>query len=117
MNILLDLTTILTNLQIPFEAGHYSGVPPDEYVVIIPLADSFALAADNLPQVDEQEARLAIYSKNNFYPLRDKITKSLLKHNFTITDRRYIGFESQTKYHHAAIDVAKTYQYENESEG
>ena len=28
---------------------------------------------------------------------------------FTITDRRYIGYESDTKYHHIAIDVAKHY--------
>ena len=112
MNILTDLTELLTNLQIPFEAGHYSGVPPDEYVVIIPLADSFDFAADNQPQVDVQETRLAIYSKNNYYPLRDKIMKRLLAEGFTITDRRYIAFEPQTKYHHAAIDTAKSYEME-----
>jgi len=114
MNILSDLTALLTNINVPFEAGHYSGVPPDEYVVIIPLADSFDFAADNLPQADVQEARLAIYSKNNYYPLRNKITKRLLARDFTITDRRYIGFESDTKYHHAVIDTAKSYDVESE---
>ena len=114
MNILSELTALLTDLKIPFEAGHFSGVPPDEYMVIIPLADSFDLAADNLPQADVQEARLAIYSKNNYYPLRNKVTARLLDEDFTISDRRYIAFEADTKYHHAVIDVSKTYEYESE---
>jgi len=112
MNILSELTALLTNMNVPFEAGHFSGVPPDEYVVIIPLVDSFALAADNLPQADIQEARLAIYSKDNYYPLRNRLTKALLGSDFTISDRRYIGFEADTKYHHAAIDIAKPYEVE-----
>ena len=110
MNVLSDLSAILTNLCIPFEAGHYGGVPPDEYVVIIPLADSFELSADNMPQVDVQEARLAIYTKGNFYPLRNQITDTLLMEGFTVTDRCYIGFEPETEYHHAAIDVAREYK-------
>ena len=114
MNILSDLTALLADVNVLFEVGHYSGVPPDEYVVIIPLADSFDLAADNLPQADVQEARLAIYSKNNYYPLRNKIAKRLLAQDFTITDRRYIEFETTTKYHHAVIDTAKTYDVESE---
>ena len=116
MNILSELSSLLTELDVPFEAGHYSGVPPDEYIVIIPLADSFEFAADNLPQADVQEARIAIYSKNNYYPLRSKLTKSLLQKNFVITDRRYIEFEAETKYHHAAVDVAKSYEFDSDIE-
>ncbi|MCL1878153.1 MAG: hypothetical protein FWF80_04790, partial [Defluviitaleaceae bacterium] len=97
---------------VPFETGHFGGVPPDEYVVIIPLADNFNLSADNLPQVDVQEARLAIYSKENYYPLRDKITAALLDEDFTITDRRYIEFESDTRFHHIVIDSQKAYEME-----
>jgi hypothetical protein len=117
MNILSELTALLTGLNIPFEAGHYSGIPPDEYLVIIPLADSFALSADNLPQADVQEARLAIYSKKNYYPLRNQLTKKLLESDFTISDRRYIGFEADTKYHHAVIDVTKNYEIPEETGG
>ena len=114
MNILSELTALLTDLKISFEVGHFSGVPPDEYMVIIPLADSFDLAADNMPQADVQEARLAIYSKNNYYPLRNLVTNRLLAEDFTITDRRYITFEAETKYHHAVIDVSKAYEIESE---
>ena len=109
MSIIADVTTILTKVGISFETGHYSGVPPDTYAVIIPLGDSYDLAADNQPQADIQEASIAIYSKTNPYPLRDDIAKSLLVADFTITDRRYIGFESSTKYHHLIVDVQKLY--------
>jgi len=113
MNILENLSELLTNLNIPFASGHYSGTPPDEYVVIVPLADTFDLAADNLPQMDVQEARLALYSKGNYYPLRNKLVAALLNADFTVTDRRYIEFEADTKYHHYAVDVSKHYEMED----
>jgi hypothetical protein len=112
MNIMTELNALLTDLDVPFETGHYSGTPPDEYVVIIPLADSFGLSADNMPQEDVQEAQLAIYSRKNYYPLRNRLTKALLEADFTVTDRRYIGFEADTKYHHAVVDTAKNYKME-----
>ena len=112
MNILEELTALLNDLQISFATGHYNSVPPDEYVVIVPLADSFDLAADNLPQVDVQEVRLALYSKGNYYLLRQKIVNALFAAEFTITDRRYIEFEADTGYHHYAIDVSKHYEVE-----
>ena len=114
MNILTQLTELLETLQIPFATGHYGGVPPDEYVVIIPLADAFTLAADNRPQMDIQEARLALYAKGNYTLIRDNITAMLINHDFTITDRRYIEYEPDTGYHHTAIDVEKSYPMEVE---
>ena len=114
MNILEEVTALLNELRISFATGHFGGVPPDEYVVIVPLADSFDLAADNRPQMDVQEARLALYSKGNYYLLRQKITNMLFAADFTITDRRYIEFETDTGYHHYAIDVSKHYEMEVE---
>ena len=110
MNILEELTALLTyDINIPFATGHFIGVPPDEYVVLVPLADSYDLAADNRPQTDTQEVRLALYTKGNFTALRDKILMSLINQDFTITDRRYIGYEADTQLHHVAIDVLKNY--------
>ena len=80
------------------------------YVVIVPLADTFDLAADNRPQVDVQEARLALYTKGNYYALRQNITDALFAADFTITDRRYIEFEADTGYHHYCVDVSKPYE-------
>ena len=113
-NILSELNTLLTDLNVPFETGLYGGVPPDEYCVIVPLSDSFELFGGDMPSNEIQEARLSIYCKKNYYPLRNRLTKALLKSDFTITDRRYIGYESDTKYHHYAIEVAKNYTYETE---
>ena len=112
MNILEDLTSLLGGLNIPFATGHYSDTPSDSYVVIIPLADTYELAADNMPQADVQEVQLALYSKNNYYPLRDRICKALHQTGFTITDRQYIGYETDTGYHHTAVDVQKHYVLE-----
>ena len=112
MNILENLNIILINLDIPFATGHYAGTPPETYAVIIPLADSFAFHADNIPLADIQEARLALYSKGNYYTLRQRIVNALLAGGFTITDRRYIEFETDTEYHHSAIDVSKHYPIE-----
>ena len=109
MNILEDLTALLSGLGVSVETGIFSDIAPDEYVVITPMADTFELFADNLPEYDQQEARLSVYSKGNYLALKSKIIKDLLLGDFTIKARQYIGHEDDTKYHHYAIDVAKLY--------
>jgi len=109
VNILSDLTSLVTGLGIPVETGVFSDVAPDEYVVITPLSDSFPLFSDNFPGYDLQEARLSIYSKGNYLELKSKVTEALLIAGFSITDRRYIGHEDDTGYHHYAIDAANVF--------
>jgi hypothetical protein len=41
--------------------------------------------------------------------LKSKIVTTLLNDDFTITDRRYIGHEDDTGYHHYAVDVQKIF--------
>ena len=41
MSLLSDLSEVLEPLGIPIETGVFSGVPPDEYLVFIPLTDIF----------------------------------------------------------------------------
>ena len=112
MNILSELNELLTNIGVSFETGIYRGKATDEYVVIVPLADILEAFADNQPQNEIQEVRLSLYCKSNYIRLRNRLTKALLELEFTITDRRYIGFESETKYHHYVIDISKHYKYE-----
>ena len=109
MNILEELNTILEKLDVPVETGVFSGKAPDEYCVLTPLGDNFALFGDNMPLVDISEVRLSLLSKNNYIKRKNQITSALLTAGFTITDRRYIGHEDDTAYHHYAIDVAKEY--------
>ena len=49
MSILEDLTALLPVLDVPMETGVFSNMAPDQYLVIVPLSDSFDLHADNEP--------------------------------------------------------------------
>ena len=113
MNLLQELNTILETLGVPVETGVFSGKAPDEYIVIIPLADTFELHADNQPQAETQEARLSLFSKGNYLKRKNEIVRALLVADYTITSRFYVGHEDDTKYHHYAIDVAKNYKLED----
>mgnify|MGYP001200824996 CR=1 FL=1 len=114
MSILAEINSIVETLGIPVETGVFSGVPPDEYLVIMPLADTFEVFADNRPRHEVQEARLSLFVKGNYITLKNQVVKALLDAGFTITDRRYIGHEDDTGYHHYAIDVAKEYEVREE---
>ena len=111
MSILEELNTILT-LILPVETGVFSEKPPDEYLVLTPMTDEFALFGDNAPLIDVSEARISLFSKGNYLQRKRQITTALLGAEFTITDRRYVGHEDDSGYHHYAIDAAKQYETE-----
>ena len=115
MNILSEVKTLLETLNIPIETGVFSDKAPDEYIVLVPLADSFPLNADDEPQTDKQELRISIFTKSNYIKLKNSITGRLITHFFYITDRRYNGYETDTGYHQYTIDVAKTYDIEEDN--
>ena len=112
MNITQELDTLITGLGLPVETGVFSGKAPEQYVIVTPLGDTFALHCDNRPEYETQEARLSLYSKGNYQATKRRLTKALLQAGFTITDRRYIGREDDTGYFHASQDVAKIYKWE-----
>ncbi len=114
MSILAEINSILEMLGIPVETGVFSGVPPDEYLVITPLVDTFEVFADNRPQAETQEVRLSLFIKGNYTARKNEIVNVLLQAGFTITDRRYIGHEDDTGYHHYAIDVVREYEVREE---
>ena len=108
MSILQELNTLLTPV-LPVETGIFSGVPPDEYLVLTPLADSFPLFGDDTPLIDMSEVRISLFSKGNYVKKKTQLTAALLGAAFTITARLYVGYEADTGYHHYAIDVVKNY--------
>lgn len=112
MSLLSELNAVVENCGIRVETGKFSCKPPDEYLVITPLADTFDLHADNAPGYDVQEARLSFFKKGSYTKQKNRLVKALLRADFTITDRRYIGYETDTGYHHYAVDVAKHYEME-----
>lgn len=112
MSILSDLQTALTSLNIPIETGIFTGEAPAQYIVVVPMSDTFDLHADNQPGVDVQEARLSLYSQGSYTAAKNSIVEALLQADFTITARQYIGYETDTGYHHYNVDVAKHYEME-----
>ena len=112
MSLLSEIKAVAKGCGIPVETGVFSGTPPDLDLVATPLGDSFGLHADNAPEYETQEARLSLFSRGNYTGHKKKLVKKLLAEDFTITDRRYIGHEDDTGFHHYAIDVAKLYGLE-----
>ena len=115
MNILQELKSIIEPMKIPIETGVFSKEAPSEYIVLVPLEDSYSLNADNLPQTDVQGVRITIYTKGNYLKLKNKILSKLLK-DFYITGRRYNGFDADTGYYQYTIDVAKNYEIDIEED-
>jgi hypothetical protein len=88
------------------------GADKDEFVVIIPMGDILGEYSDDEPRVETQEARLSLFTRHDYTGIKTRLTKVLLNAGFDITDRRYIGWERSKHYHHYAIDVAKTYGFD-----
>lgn len=116
MNILSEVKELLSSLGIPIETGVFSKEAPGEYIVLVPLADSYPLNADDMPQADKQEVRISIFTKGNYIRLKNQICGRLIAHFFYVTDRRYNGYDADAGYHQYTIDVAKTYEIENEED-
>ena len=112
MSILQELTALLSPI-LPVETGMFSGVPPNEYLVLTPMADEFPLFGDNEPLLDVAEVRISLFTKSNYIRRKNQITAALLGAAFTIIGRRYVEHEDDTGYHHYAIDAAKHYELED----
>ena len=112
MSVLADIQSALSGLGIPIETGVFTEKAPAKYIVVVPLADSFDLHADNAPGCDVQEARISLYAQGSYTKEKNAIVKAILAADMTITDRRYIGYENDTGYHHYAVDVAQYYEME-----
>ncbi len=106
-SILKDIGQVLEPLGMPIETGVFTKKAPDEYLVLIPMSDIFDQYTDDLPSAELQEVRLSLFSKGNYQARKNEVVKVLLNSDFIITDRRYLGYEEDTGFHHFAIDVAK----------
>ena len=112
MSLLADIQSALSGLGIPIETGVFTEKAPAKYIVVVPLGDSFDLHGDNAPGCDVQEARISLYAQGSYTKDKNAIVKAVLATDMTITDRRYIGYENDTGYHHYAVDVANYYEME-----
>lgn len=113
MSLLSDLKTIINTLNIPVETGVFSGEAPSEYIVLVPIYDNFELYADDFPEQDVQSVRISLFTKNNYSRSKKALLKAILAAGVSVTSRQYIGFETDTKYHHYNIDVENLYNTED----
>lgn len=113
MSILEEIQTVLAPLKIPMETGVFSDEAPAVYIVVIPMSDTFDVHADNLPEIDVQEARISLFSKASYTANKNAVVRALLEADFTITLREYQGFDTETGYHHYVVDAAKYYELED----
>ena len=100
-----ELNTIVESAGLPVETGVFSGTAPDEYVVITPISEHFALFSDDTPGMNIEEARLSLFSNKNYTQKKDLLVRTLLTAGFTVSDRQYIGHEADTGYHQYSIDI------------
>ena len=115
MSILSELKTVAAELNIPVETGAYTSAAPDCFLVMTPIMDSLPLSADDKPVSEVNEVRLSLYSRDNYLQTATSLTKSLIRSDFVITDRRYVEYETETGYHHYAVDVAKEYEFKEDT--
>ena len=113
MSLLSELKNDLSALGIPVETGAMTDKAPERYIVLTPLADTFDLHADNLPGVEIQEVRVSIFTKGSYTAAKKQLVRILLNGDYTITDRRYNGYETDTGYHLYTVDVSKFYETED----
>ncbi|WP_433863253.1 hypothetical protein [Aminobacterium colombiense] len=91
MSILSELNALFETANIPVETGVFSGVPPDEYLVLTPLTDNFTVFGDNKPLADINEVRVSLFSKKNYLQRKNQLVRMLLQADFVITDQPTAG--------------------------
>ena len=92
----------------------FKGSKTGSYLTIEPEA-GYEVPVGIWSVTDADEAALDRYEGYpHFYytKMKNQIICAVLNAEMTITDRRYIGHEDDTGYHHYAIDVAKQYEME-----
>ena len=112
MSMLEELNTIVASAGLPVETGVFSKAAPDAYVVITPISEHFELFADNAPGMNIEEARLSLFSKGNYVVKKNLLVRMFLSAGYLVTERRYIGYEEETGYHHVIVDLAHEYEQE-----
>lgn len=114
MTILEELKSIIADLGYKVETGVFSEKAPSDYFVLTPLDDSFPISADNIPLTDLCSVRITFYTQKNYLKIIKKLIRELFKNDFTITSRRFGGFDTGTNYYQYTIDVEKNYEMEEE---
>ncbi len=104
MNILGEINTSLTTVGLPIATGVYLGAK-ENYIVLTPLTERNDDIADDEPLTETTSADVNLYFVGNYQAKKNQMVSLLREAGFFIVDRRYIGFEPDTKQHHYVITV------------
>ncbi len=109
MNIISSITTALSSLNLPAAVGMYEvpkgGSYPAAYIVITPLDERNDDIADDAPLTETSGVDVNLYMQGNYQATKGQMKNLLETAGFFIEDRRYIGYEPDTKHHHYVITV------------
>ena len=102
MNILSDLYTTLSALDIPIEPGVFKDEAPERYIVIVPMVMriSTALQDETLDEVIKEKVPVIVYLMNGF-----QLKGSVLAHDDAVAVLEIDG-RHQIVYKHAISTVA-----------
>mgnify|MGYP007003568907 CR=1 FL=1 len=109
MTALAELKEKAGSLGLPSGTISFHGKAPSAYLVFTPLFDDLTLFADNKPQMETEELRLSLFTKENYLVWKRRLTDALLERDFVITERRFLGVDDETGYYHYSLDAAKEY--------
>lgn len=106
MTILEILNGIFDNRNIAAQVGKDIGNEEKEvYAVLTPLSDAFAHFADDAPTHEINAVRISLYTKSDYTTIAAAIVSDILAAGLTITDKRFIEYEKNTKFYHYNIDA------------
>jgi hypothetical protein len=106
VNIITDIDTALASVGLTVATGMYEGNDLN-YIVITPLTERNEDISDDSELTETADADVNLYYVGDYQTTKNTIVSSLKSAGFFIADRRYIGYEPETKQHHYVVTVEK----------
>jgi hypothetical protein len=107
MSFIEQVTAALAPCGIAARVGVHSANTSENYIVITPLSERNEDIADDDDLTMTSEADVNLYYIGNYETTKNQIIALLKSAGFYIADRRYIGYESDTRHHHYVVTVEK----------
>jgi hypothetical protein len=117
MNSLKELTVMFEtlNLGLYYENELLNKPLPNNYIVIVPVSETFSDYSDDVPFWNKEWLDVYLYSKSGsqHFDIADKVTRELLKYGFTITDR-VLGYNQEYAFLEYKWTIIKQYHFNYE---
>lgn len=110
MSLLSEIKSAVAAAGFTVEAGRFSASPPSLYAVLIPLPTRTTLSCDDAPTREQENARIAIYTRDDQITAHaSSVVAALRAAGINITDRSYVGVDDDTGMYQYDVDAAKEY--------